>query len=81
VLSMDSEVQFVQRLLENLMAHGTTGTASVAELRALEFLADADANRRVFGQPLSATVGYYLAEYLCLAQASERFAEKRKSSP
>jgi hypothetical protein len=62
------------------MARGISGTASAAERRVLELLADPDVNRRVFGQPLAGTVGYYLADYLCLAQASERLARKRWSS-
>jgi hypothetical protein len=53
------------------------GTASPAEARALDFLADADVNRRVFGQPLTGTVPYYLSDYLCLTRATERFASDR----
>ena len=66
----------MESLLRHLMARGISGTASAAEQRVLEFLADPDVNRRVFGQPLAGTVGFYLEDYLCLTLASERFARK-----
>jgi hypothetical protein len=64
----------------HLMARGVSGTSSESESRVLEFLADPDVNRRVFGQPLPGTVAYYLADYLCITRASGRFARNSKSS-
>jgi hypothetical protein len=70
----------VKGLLWHLLARGIPGTASAAEDRVLEYLADPNVNRRVFGQPLAGTVGYYLEDYLCVTQASERFARRCGSS-
>jgi hypothetical protein len=67
----------VESVLGHLLARGLAGTASAAERRALEYLADPGVNRRVFGQPLPGTLGYYLEDYLCLALASERYARRR----
>lgn len=70
----------VDSLLWHLLARGITSAPSPAERRALEYLADPNVNRRVFGQPLAGTIGYYLEDYLCLVLASERFARESGAS-
>jgi hypothetical protein len=69
-----------QSVLWHLMAHGIAGTTSAAEERALEFLANPLVNRRVFGQPLPQTVGYYFEDYCCIILASDRFTRRHRSA-
>lgn len=61
-------------LLGHLLARGMSGTASASELKVIEYLAEPNVNRRVFGQPLSGVLGYTLREYLCIVRASDKFA-------
>jgi len=63
----------MQEVLPQLLARGVSGRAREPELRVLDFLACQRVNRRLFGQPLAGSVGYYLADYLGLVFASERF--------
>ncbi len=65
-------------LLAHLFKRGISGSDSSAEHRVLQFLADPQVNRRLFGQPISATLGYYLEDYLCIVGASERYSRVRK---
>ena len=67
-------------LLPRLLARGAAGKASGADHRILDYLARPEVNRRAFGQPLAGTLGYYLAEYLCLATSTERFARQNVKS-
>jgi hypothetical protein len=53
-------------LLRHLFVRAVTGRATAADERVLDFLVNPLVNRRVFGQPLVGTIGYYYREYLVL---------------
>ncbi len=63
-------------LLLHLFRRGVTGRASAADLRTLDYLVDAGVNRRVFGQPLSSVLSYYLHEYVEYVIPRERWPTK-----
>jgi|GEM_PF-6854970 len=61
----------MQELLPYLFVRGVTGRASDSDLRLLEWLANRDVNRKVFGQPLATTLEYYGPDCLALLTMSD----------
>ena len=68
-------------LLPHLLARGLKGRASGTDERVQAWLADPDVSRRVFGQPLATSLGYYLADYWGFVAGRELPAAGRRTEP
>jgi hypothetical protein len=56
----------MKELMPFLLARGVVGSTNGDESRLLAWLADRDVNRKVFGQPLSGVLDYYLPDVFAL---------------